>query len=435
MSTLAEVILWGRRIGAVELPDDQDVAVFEYAPAFARSRIEISPIKMPLQTGRRYTFPGLARQSFRGLPGLLSDSLPDRYGNALIDAWLATQGRDPEDFNAVERLCYIGKRGMGALEFRPALGPRATPSHTIDVEALVELAAEVLKGRSRLAVSFDEPKRERALREILRVGSSAGGARPKALIALNPETNEARSGQLELDPGFEHWILKFDGVDDKTRELGTALGYGAIEWVYSQMAKRAGIEMQKCRILESGGRRHFMTRRFDRLDDGAKVHMQSLAALAHLDYNQAGTHSYEQAFQVMRQLELDMVAIEQQFRRMVFNIVARNQDDHVKNIAFLMNQRGMWHLAPAFDLTLAYNPAGVWTAQHQMSANGKRNNFTVEDLRQVAGVAAIKRGRAEEIMGEVVEAVKQWVELATAAKIEADRIEAIERMHRLTAFR
>ncbi len=434
MSTLAEVILWGRRIGAVELLDDQDVAVFEYAPAFAQSHIEISPIKMLLQAGRRYTFPGLARQSFRGLPGLLADSLPDRYGNALIDAWLATQGREPEDFNAVERLCYIGKRGMGALEFKPALGPRAAPSHIIDVEALVELAAEVLKKRSGLAVSFDGPKRERALREILRVGSSAGGARPKALIALNPKTHEARSGQLELDPGFEYWILKFDGVDDKTRELGTARGYGAIEWVYSQMAKHAGIEMQECRILESDGRRHFMTRRFDRLDDGVKVHMQSLAALAHLDYNQPGTNSYEQAFQVIRQLELDMVDIEQQFRRMVFNIVARNQDDHVKNIAFLMNQQGRWRLAPAFDLTLAHNPAGAWTAQHQMSVNGKRDNFTVEDLRQVAGVAAMKRGRADEILGEVVESVKQWTELATAANIETDRIEVIKQMHRLTTF-
>ena len=434
MNTLAEVILWGRRIGAVELQDDQDVAVFEYAPAFTRSHIEISPIKMPLQAGRRYTFPGLAMRSFRGLPGLLSDSLPDRYGNALIDAWLATQGREPEDFNAVERLCYIGKRGMGAMEFKPALGPRAAPSHIIDVEALVELATEVLQKRSDLAVSFDGPKRERALREILRVGSSAGGARPKALIALNPKTNEARSGQLELDPGFGDWMLRFDGVDDKTREMGTGRGYGAIEWAYSQMAKRAGIEMQECRILESEGRRHFMTRRFDRTDDGAKIHMQSLAALAHLDYNQPGAHSYEEAFQVIRRLELNMVDIEQQFRRMVFNIVARNQDDHVKNIAFLMNRDGRWSLAPAFDITLAYNPAGDWTARHQMSVNGKRDNFTVEDLRQVASVAAMKRGRAEEILGEVVEAVKQWTEFATAAKIDTDRIENIERMHRLTAF-
>lgn len=432
MSTLAEVMLWGRRIGAVELLDDRDVAVFEYEPAFVRSRIEISPIEMPLRAGQRYSFPGLTRQSFRGLPGLLADSLPDRYGNALIDAWLATQGRDPESFNAVERLCYVGRRGMGALEYRPALGPRATPSHTIDVEALVELAAEVLKRRSHLAASLAEPKRERALREILRVGSSAGGARPKALVALNPKTNEVRSGQLKLDPGFEHWILKFDGVDDKTRELGTARGYGAIEWVYSEMAKRAGIEMRACRILEEGGRRHFMTRRFDRSADGSKIHMQSLAALAHLDYNQAGAHSYEQAFQVMRRFELHMVAIEQQFRRMVFNIVARNQDDHVKNIAFLMDRHGRWCLAPAFDLTYAYNPAGVWTARHQMSANGKRANFTVEDLRQVAGAAAIKRGRAEEILGEAVEAVKQWAALAAAVRIETDRIEAIEQTHRLS---
>ena len=431
MSTLAEVRLWDTRIGAVSLDEDANAAVFEYDAGFAASRIELSPIMMPLEAGRRYRFPGLSEQSFGRLPGLLADSLPDRYGHALINAWLATQGRSPDSLDSVERLCYIGKRGMGALEFAPAQGPKPTKSHEIDVEALVELASEVMAERSDLAASLREPSKREALREILRVGTSAGGARAKALIALNRETNEVRSGQLDADPGFEHWILKFDGIDDQSRDLGNAQGYGAIEWVYSQIARRAGIEISECRLLAENGRRHFMTRRFDRLADGSKLHMQSLAALAHLDYRQPGGNSYEQAFQVIRVLELPRAAVEQQFRRMVFNVVARNQDDHVKNIAFLMDRGGQWSLSPAFDLIYAYNPSGRWTSQHQMSINGKRDRFTIADLRQVAAVASIKRGQAEEILSEVTDAVREWPELATAADIDESRVAEIGQSHRL----
>ncbi len=432
MSDLAEVRLWGTRIGAVLLPDGQNVALFEYEPRFISSAIEVSPITMPLQPELPYSFPELSEQSFKGLPGLLADSLPDRYGNALIDAWLATQGRAPEEFNAVQRLCYIGKRGMGALEFAPSMGPRPAKSHDVDIEALVELASEVMAQREDLAVSLQGPGKEQALKEILRVGTSAGGARAKALIALNPATNEVRSGQLDVDPGFEHWILKFDGVEDKSRDLGDTQGYGAIEWVYSQMAMRAGIDMTECRLLAENGRRHFMARRFDRLDDGSKLHMQSLAALAHLDYNQPGANSYEQAFQVIRRLGLPMAAVEQQFRRMAFNVVARNQDDHVKNIAFLMNRAGEWSLSPAFDLVYAYNRSGSWTAQHQMSINSKRDGFTVEDLRRVSDVASMKRGRAEEILAEVTDVVRSWPGLAAGAGIDESRIYQVEQAHRLS---
>lgn len=431
MTVLAEARLWGTRIGAVSLAEDEHVATFEYDPAFAAAGVEVSPLEMPLESGRRYRFPALSGESFSGLPGLLADSLPDRYGNALIDAWLATRGRAPGDFNAVERLCYIGERGMGALEFRPSTGPRPAKSHAIDVGALVELAAEVMAERSNLAVSLREPGKERALREILRVGTSAGGARPKALIALNPETSEVRSGQLDVDPGFEHWILKFDGVEDATRDLGAARGYGAIEWVYAEMARSAGIEMAESRLLPENGQRHFMTRRFDRGPNGSKLHMQSLAALAHLDYRQPGAHSYEQAFQVIRRLGLPRAATEQQFRRMAFNVVARNQDDHAKNIAFLMGRDGAWSLSPAFDLAYAYNPSGRWTSQHQMSINGKRDGFTVEDLRRVAAVASMKRGQAEEILAEVTEAVREWPALADAAGIDETRIARIGQSHRL----
>jgi serine/threonine-protein kinase HipA len=431
LSTVANVHLWGTRIGAVSLPDGERVASFEYDPEFVSTGIGPAPIEMPLEASRIYRFPGLAEVSFSGLPGMLADSLPDRYGNALIDAWLATRGRAPGSFDAVERLCYVGRRGMGALEFEPARGPKAATDHALDVESLAELAAEVMAKRADLAASLRRPGRRDTLREILRVGTSAGGARPKALVALNPKSGEVRSGQLDLRPGFEHWILKFDGVDESSRELGASRGYGAIELAYSWMAKRAGIEMTECRLLEEGGRRHFMTRRFDRAEDGDKLHMQSLAALAHLDYNQPGANSYEQAFQTIRGLGLPHAAAEQQFRRMLFNAVARNQDDHVKNIAFLMDRDGRWSLSPAFDMVYAHNPAGRWTAQHQMSINGKRDRITVEDLRRVAEVALLKRGRAEAVLAEVIEAVRTWPELAAKAGVDDERIAQIERTDQL----
>ena len=292
MSTAAAVSLWGSRIGAVSLEDASDVAVFQYEPDFVASGIQISSLTMPLQP-EPYAFPALNRDTFRGLPGLLSDSLPDRYGNALIDVWLARQGRRPESFNAVERLCYIGRRGMGALEFAPGLGPQQTRSKKIEIDALVELASEVLTQRENLAASFTDPVREEALRDILSVSTSAGGARAKAVIAWNPLTNEVRSGQVDAGPSFQYWLLKFDGViGNKDKELEDPRGYGAIEFAYYEMARAAGIVMSECRLLEEGGRRHFMTRRFDREDDGGKRQMQSLGALAHYDFNQAGAYSY-----------------------------------------------------------------------------------------------------------------------------------------------
>jgi serine/threonine-protein kinase HipA len=429
--TLAAVHLWGTRIGAVSLAPGEAVASFEYDPAFAAAGIEVSPLRMPVTRGRIYRFPDLAKGSFHGLPGLVADSLPDRFGNALIDAWLATQDRAPESFDPVERLCYIGRRGMGALEFEPARGPDPTTDDELDVAALTELAGEVIAQRADLSESLASPDRRRAMQEILRVGTSAGGARPKALIAWNPQTEEVRSGQIDAPPGFEFWILKFDGVEDRSRDLGHSKGYGAIEWAYSELARDAGIEMTPCRLLEEGDRRHFMTRRFDRSVDGDKIHMQSLAALGHLDFELGEAHSYEQAFQVIRRLGLSAAAAEEQFRRMVFNVVGRNQDDHVKNIAFLMNRRGEWSLSPAFDLVYSFNPTGRWTAVHQMSINGKRDDFTVTDLRQVATAAGLKRGAATRILAEVTAAVEQWPRVASATGIKDETIRRIRSAQRL----
>jgi serine/threonine-protein kinase HipA len=431
VASVAEVRLWGRTIGAVSLGDNDELAAFEYDAAFAASGIEISPISMPLSR-RVYTFPDLSVKTFYGLPGLLADSLPDKFGNALINAWLAAQGRRPDAFNAVERLCYTGERGMGALEFQPVIGPKARQANEIQIDKLVELASEVLGHRNNLRASFADESREQTLTDILRVGTSAGGARAKAVIAWNPSTNEVRSGQIPAGEGFEYWLLKFDGVSgNRDKELEDPQGYGVIEYAYYQMAKDCGIEISECRLFEENGRRHFMTRRFDRLASGGKLHMQSLCALAHYDFNMAGAYSYEQALMIIRQLGLPMQTIEEQFLRMAFNIIARNQDDHVKNIAFLMDKSGAWSLSPAYDMTYSFNPAGAWTASHQMTLNGKRDDFTLEDFRACAKTASMKRGRAEAIVREVQDVVSCWKDYAEDAGVPGAMRDQIGRTLRL----
>lgn len=431
MSTVAEIKLWGRTIGAVALPDDSETASFEYDLSFVNSNIQVSPLRMPLSQ-QIYAFPALSQQTFHGLPGLLADSLPDRFGNALINTWLARQGRQPESFNAVERLCYTGNRGLGALEFLPALGPTTQQTDHIQVDQLVELASEILMQREELKTSFNSNVNEDAFGDILKVGTSAGGARAKAVIAWNPTTNEVRSGQVQAPKGFEYWLLKFDGVSgNKDKELADPKGYGLIEYAYYRMAIDAGITMSPCRIFEENDRCHFMTKRFDRTDCGEKLHLQSLCALAHFDFNLAGAYSYEQALLTIRQLGLPMDTIEEQFRRMTFNIIARNQDDHVKNIAFLMDKSGQWSLSPAYDVTYSYQPSGQWTSSHQMTLNGKRDGFTREDFNTCAKSASMKRGRAESIIDEVHETVTHWPNYAGDVGITPNRRDHIHRTLRL----
>ena len=434
MTALAEVKLWGKTIGAVLLQDGDDVTSFEYDAAFAQSGIQVAPLVMPLSR-RVHRFPALSRTTFHGLPGLLADSLPDKFGNALIDAWLASRGRQADSFNAIERLCYTGERGMGALEFAPATGPAAKQTTGIEVSRLVALASKVLTHRNNLQASFAAQGSEDALSDILRVGTSAGGARAKAVIAWNRKTNEVRSGQVKAGKDFEYWLLKFDGVSgNKDKELDDPKGYGLIEYAYYLMALECGIDMSECRLFKEHGRSHFMTRRFDRLAGGEKLHMQSLSALAHYDFNMAGAYSYEQALLVMRQLQLPMQAIEQQFRRMAFNIVARNQDDHVKNIAFLMNKSGEWSLSPAFDMTYSFNPAGAWTASHQMTMNGKRDNFTLDDFNACAKKASMKRGRAAKIVSEVQATVSKWKSFAEQAGLPDGVRQKIQRTLNLKPY-
>lgn len=435
MNTVAEVRLWGRLIGAVAIAEGSAHAAFQYDPEFAQSGIEVAPIVMPT-SDRVYQFPTLALESFHGVPGLLADSLPDRFGNRLIDAWLARQGREPESMNVVERLCYVGSRGMGALEYEPAQGPaKAGGGSRLEIAALVELASKVLSERTRLETSLED---DDLMRDILRVGTSAGGARAKAILAWNRATGEVRSGQADVGDGFEHWLLKFDGVrGNRDKELADPQGYGAIEYAYYLMATAAGIDMTECRLLEEGGRRHFMTKRFDRVDrarGSRKLHMQSLGAIAHYDFNMAGAYSYEQAIQIMRRLELPMEQIEEQFRRMTFNIVARNQDDHVKNIAFLMNRRGDWTLSPAFDVNYSYNPDGAWTSSHQMTMNGKRDHFDRSDFEACGRSAGLARGRALAILDDVSRVVARWKEFAERAALAASVTQRIARTLRHDAL-
>ncbi|WP_256647028.1 type II toxin-antitoxin system HipA family toxin [Thermomonas paludicola] len=415
--TDATVRLWGRDIGAVSWLDDREVAVFQYMPDFAQSSIQLAPIMMPLRP-QPYEFRGLPNEAFRGLPGLLADALPDRFGNALIDAWLAAQGRSASSFNPVERLCYIGTRGMGALEFQPALASGLRQSRAIEIDALAQLANDVLNHRERLVGVLKGEDDRAALEDILRVGTSAGGARAKAVLAWNARTGEFRSGQVKAGDGFTYWLMKFDGIsNNRDKELADPQGFGLIEYGFHLLAVAAGIDMSECRIHHEGGRAHFMTRRFDRDASGRKLHMQSLAALRHFDFNAAGAHSYEQAVETIRMLGLPVLDIEQQFRRAVLNVLIRNQDDHVKNIAFLMNRKGEWRLSPAFDVSYAYNPAGSWTHQHQMSLNGKRDQFELADLVQFGAFCGMKPKKARDAIGDIHEQVEDWMRYADMAGV------------------
>ena len=427
---VAEVWLWGHRAGAVAL-DEADIGVFEYDSAFLKLGLDVAPLMMPLSEARRghvlYSFAALNKETFKRLPGLLADSLPDKFGQAIVNAWLARRGRGPDDFSIIERLCYTGSRAMGALEYKPAIQQLDQPVG-VEFDEMIALIQDVMHQRNALDTKFTstEQGNQEALLDILRIGTSAGGARAKAVIAYNEKTREVLSGQADAPEGFEHWILKFDGVSDI--EFGKTSEFGRIEYAYYNMALSAGINMSDSRLLEENGRAHFMTRRFDRVA-GKKLHMQSLCALQHYDFNMAGAYSYEQALMTMRKMKLSRKQQLQQYRRMVFNVIARNQDDHTKNIAYLMNQQGEWSLSPAFDVTHSYKPGEGWTQTHQMSINGKRDHFTLQDLKTVAEANDLKK--AEEVIQEVMEGVEKWPVFADEAGVSRNKIIAISQDHRL----
>jgi serine/threonine-protein kinase HipA len=418
-----EIRVWGQRVGAVAEDPKLGHYAFEYAPAFVRSGIELAPLTMPLSAAREpFVFPTLPEFTYLRLPGLVADALPDAFGNSLIDAWMATQGVEKSAITSLDRLAYMGKRAMGALEFKPVRGPSKSTSTAIELSKLVEGARRAVRGdfgHDALA--------EAALAQITQVGTSAGGARAKAAIAWNPKTGEMRAGQFEVAPGFEHWLLKFDGMGTDS-ELGVGQDYGRIEYAYYLMARAAGITMSPSRLLEEHGRAHFMTKRFDR-DGNTKHHVQTLCALAHLDYRQKATHDVSQLFLTIQRLQSGYPAKEEAFRRVAFNVMAANCDDHTKNISFLLRHRGAWELAPAYDVTYAHNPKGEWTYQHLMSVNGKFSDIVRDDLLTVADRFGI--GTAPQVLEQVKAAVRSWPARAKKANVGARETKRIREQHRV----
>ena len=428
MVVAAEVWLWDRLAGAVLWDEKEQLANFEFDQGFLRSGWDIAPITMPLSRGKRlYAFPEVRRgrnetvDTFKGLPGLLADMLPDKYGNRLINAWLAQNGRPADSLNPVELLCFIGKRGVGALEIRPSLRQESAKAGSLEIESLVGMANKILNSREEFKTELTKED-EVALADILKIGTSAGGARAKAVIAFNSETGEVKSGQVKAPKGFSYWLIKFDGVMDT--QFGTSSGYGRVEMAYYLMAKAAGIEMSECRLLEENGRAHFMTKRFDRTDGGDKIHMQSLCGLRHFDFNQVGLFSYEQVFETMRMLRLSYPEAEQQFVRMVFNVLARNCDDHTKNFAFLMDQTGKWTLSPAYDVCHAFRPGSLWVSSQSLTVNGKRESISEADFLEVARLMNIKKPKDK--IHQVSTAVKAWTSFAEEVRVDPALREAIQ---------
>lgn len=416
---VAEVKIWGKLAGAVAWDENPGYATFEYDPEFRQLGWDLAPLKMPVAGARsQFAFPELKKDknseldTFRGLPGLLADALPDKYGNQLINLWLAQQGRPQESMNPIEMLCFIGTRGMGAMEFEPAVLKEYKRPFSIEIDSLVDTASKLLKRREAFATNLNKDE-EQAVLEILKIGTSAGGARPKAVIAWDEKTGEVRSGQTKALKGFEQWLIKLDGVSDV--QLGASRGYGRVEMAYYNMAKACGIEMMPSRLLEENGRAHFMTRRFDREEGDVKHHVQTFCALKHFDYNLVNSFSYEQLFQCMRELKLTYADAEQMFRRMVFNVVARNCDDHTKNFSFLLRQGGKWELAPAYDVCHAYRPGSEWVSQQSLSINGKRKDITRADLLILGDSIRLKK--ASDIIDEINETVHQWKKYADEIRV------------------
>lgn len=418
MVDIARVNLYGQPIGSLRWDDSRQTALFEYADSFIGRGLEPSPILMPVRSGRIYSFSDIGRDTFKGLPGMLADSLPDTYGRALFDRWLALSGRSSG--NTVETLCFLGKRCMGALEFEPAMDAPYGEDVSIEIESLVDVASEALAEKEEFGANLADDKKA-AIAEILRLGTSAGGQRAKAVIAYNPQTGEVRSGQVEAPEGFDYYLIKLDGV---TAEAGfrPTQNYGRLEYSFSKLVKECGIEMTDCSLIEENGRAHFLTKRFDR-KNGKKIHMQTLCGIAHYDYRMPRAYSYEQAFNIMRILRLPYSQAQEMFRRLVFNVVVRNQDDHTKNISFLMDREGKWRLSPAYDMGYAYNPTGGWTAQHQMSVNGKFDDIKRTDLLEFARRNNIKD--ATEIIDMIVENIARWPLIAEGCDVPKKIIDAI----------
>lgn len=421
------VKLWGTTVGYLH-QDDNRLVGFQYDEDFLKSNIEISPVKMPL-SAVTYSFPSLPEQTFHGLPGMVADSLPDKFGNIVIKNYLESQGRTEDRLSVIEKLCYTGKRGMGALEYEPSQ-EIVSANEKVDLDALTKLASDILSEKEK--VHFE--KNDSLMAQLMECGSSVGGARAKTLIAWNPETNDIRSGQIEAGKGYEYWLLKFDNIkNNKDKDSRPDDGeYTKVEYAYYLMALDAGIEMSECRLYKENGSAHFMTKRFDRKGKkGEKLHMQSLCAIAHMDFNSPRVYSYEEAFAVMKQLRLPYSDFVHLFRRMVFNEFAKNYDDHTKNISFLMDKKGVWSLSPAYDVTFSYRKDSIWVNAHQMLINGKSDDITDEDMMKVAEKVGIKKSDAIKCIEQVRTSVSKWEDFARQADLSENNIKRIQKMQKI----
>lgn len=415
---LIEVRCWASRVGALALDPKSGFYVFEYEKEWVARGIELAPTTMPTsRSPGTFVFPSLPTNTYHRLPPMLADSLPDDFGNALTTAYLANQGVDVNKITPLDRLAYLGTRGVGALEFHPMRGPRTRKSTAIELSELVLAARSRVSGHTKTQGELSE-----ALAHLIAVGTSAGGARAKAVVALNEETGELRSGQVQADPGFEQWILKLDGVGPSL-ELGESGYFGRIEYAYYLMAQAAGIEMMESRLLEEGSRAHFMTRRFDRTSDGKKIHTQTLCAMAQLDFKQLGAHDYSQLLMTIDELNLGSEARAEAFRRMVFNVASANCDDHTKNFSFVLSEGEAWNLSPAYDLTHAHAISSQWTRQHLMSVNGRFDEITRTDLNEVTDRFRIPG--AKNIVDQVLDAVTKWPEFAGQCRVPDRMIDTI----------
>ena len=425
---IVQVKLYDEILGTIDWNANKGSSIFQYSNNALNREIEPSPIIMPTQ--ERIFETNRDHINFHNLPYLLSDSMPDDFGNTMMKEWLKQKKLSIDDINPVDRLTYVGRRGMGALEYEP-VSYKENNNYNVTISELLEVAKKVLEGKEE--TSYDDLDKD-SLSDILRIGTSVGGARAKALVAIKFDSNkkitEIKSGDITQTEGYSYWLLKIDGANEKT--LGEGEGLGKIEYAYYLLAKESGIEMSDSILFEENNRFHFLTKRFDRTDNGDKIHMQTFGALAGIDYKIQKASSYETLFRVMKRLSLPYYQFEQQYRRALFNVIARNHDDHVKNFSFLMDKVGKWKISPAYDINYSYSPGGTWTNVHQSSINNKFDNFSRDDLLSLGKTFGIKK--ANHILDEIIAAVNLWPKIATEVDIPKKEIEARSKGLRVNDF-
>lgn len=409
-----DVFLWGTKIGMLDYePGQTEIATFEYDENFIKVGIELSPINVSTQN-KIYNFDNISFNTFHGLPGFIADSLPDKFGNQLIDQYFTQKGKNNNEITALDRLLYIGDRGLGALEYRPSIDFNNSQDTKLDLRSLSELAELVLNKKDILKSNLNNADKESALK-LLKVGSSAGGARSKALVALDSEGNIYDGTINHANIKCKYYLLKFDNDNNSDRDNKDPKGMTKIEYIYSLFAKKCDIDTPITDYIEDGDDFHFLIERFDRINKGNKLdklHYVSWCGMAHAHRDITGAYSYEQLVLTARNIGLGQDTAKEIFKRAVFNIVGKNQDDHTKNFGFLMDRQGNWRLSPSFDMTYSYDPLGKWTKNHQINLNGKQNSFTKEDIITFGKYCGLNKNKSLDILNKTIYIFKKFEEYA-----------------------